>query len=456
MKIIIVGLGQTGTLLVRSLASEGYDIVVIDQDRKLVDAMTDSYSVNGVVGSGASRETLMSAGADTADAIVALTHTDEINLLSCMQAKALGTRYAAARLLQPDFVRDTESLRSQYHIDFFMRPRMDVAEEIHRNIGMPGFTKLEGFWGEQIQLVEVNILEDSPLKDRSLIDIKQSMQLEVLILTVVRDGRLYIPKGDFVLKERDTIHVAISKKKLEESLLKLGIKRSKAKKIVIVGGSTTCDHLLTLLGSRGSEVAILERNADRCRELMEKYPKVNIIYAGGDNTLEVLEEEQVSKADMVISLTDRDETNLVISMYAWSCQIPSIITRVDKPEHLELLHKVNIDITVSPAESSALRAVRFLRGHEAEDAGKNMGKFYLLAGGMAEVMDFPAEGDFQCLDVPFMDKAFRLKKDVLIAAILRGGELIIPSGSTAIRKGDRVIIASSRKNRIRSLNEILN
>jgi trk system potassium uptake protein TrkA len=189
---------------------------------------------------------------------------------------------------------------------------------------------------------------------------------------------------------------------------------------------------------------------------MEKYPKVNIIYAGGDNTLEVLEEEQVSKADMVISLTDRDETNLVISMYAWSCQIPSIITRVDKPEHLELLHKVNIDITVSPAESSALRAVRFLRGHEAEDAGKNMGKFYLLAGGMAEVRDFPAEGDFQCLDVPFMDKAFRLKKDVLIAAILRGGELIIPSGSTAIRKGDRVIIASSRKNRIRSLNEILN
>ena len=166
MKVIIVGLGQTGNLLIASLANENYDIVVIDKERALVDAVTDKYNVNGVVGSGASRETLLKAGADTADAIVALTHVDEINLLSCMQAKSLGTSYAAARLLMPDFVHEQEELKKQYNIDFFVKPRPDVAEEIYRNIGMPGFTKLEGFWGNKVQLLNMNVLDNSVLKDR--------------------------------------------------------------------------------------------------------------------------------------------------------------------------------------------------------------------------------------------------------------------------------------------------
>lgn len=454
MKVIIVGLGQTGNLLIASLANENYDIVVIDKERALVDAVTDKYNVNGVVGSGASRETLLKAGADTADAIVALTHVDEINLLSCMQAKSLGTSYAAARLLMPDFVHEQEELKKQYNIDFFVKPRPDVAEEIYRNIGMPGFTKLEGFWGNKVQLLNMNVLDNSVLKDRSLIDIKQSLKMDILIITVIRDGRLYIPHGDFVIKSGDSLNVAVSKKDLDSSLEKLGIQRSRTKKIVIVGGSTTCNYLLGMMKKDKNDVTILEQDGGRCRELMEQYPGINVAFAGG-GTLEVLEEEHVSKSDMIISLTNNDETNLVISMYAWSCNIPSIITRVDKPEHLKLLHKVNIDITVSPAESSALKAMRYILSCEVKDAGKEIGKYYLLADGMAEIMDFPAGADFKCLNVAFSDKAFSIKKDVLITAILRNDEMIIPSGSTCIKEGDRVIITSSRKNHIRSLSEIL-
>ena len=454
MKIIVVGLGQAGNLLIASLANENYDVVVIDKDRKAVDAATDKYNVNGVVGSGASRDTLLKAGADTADAIVSLTHVDEINLLSCMQAKSLGTRYAAARILMPDFVSEAEELKKQYNIDFFMRPRLDIAEEIYRNMGMPGFAKLEGFWGNEIQLVNMNILDDSVLNGRSLIDIKQSSKMDILIISVIRNGRLYIPHGDFIIQSGDSINVALSKKNMDESLSVLGIKRSKAKKTVIVGGSNTCIYLLELLKKLNSSVTIMEQDSARCRELMEKYPEINVAYAGGA-TLEVLEEEQVSKADMIISLTDNDETNLVVSMYAWSCNIPSIITRVDRPEHLKLLHKVNIDITVSPAESSALKAFRFLLGHEAEDAGKDMGKFYLVADGMAETVEFTAGDDFKGIGIKFSDKAFKLKKDVLVTALLRDGEVIIPSGMTSIRKGDHVIVTSSRKNHIRSLNEII-
>ena len=454
MKIIIIGLGQTGNLLISSLANESFDVTVIDKDRKTVDAITDKYNVNGVVGSGASRETLLKAGADTADAIVALTHIDEINLLSCMQAKALGTRFAAARILLPDFVSEAEELKKQYNIDYFIKPRQDIAEEIDRNIGMPGYTKLEGFWGNDVQLLSMNILENSILNGRTLIDIKQSLKFDFLIISVVRGGKIVIPRGDFTIQSGDSISVALSKKNLEESLLKLGIKKSKAKKIVIIGGSNTCIYLLDVLKNAGDKVTILEQDAIRCRELMAKYPDINIVYASGD-TLEVLGEERVSAADAMISLTDNDETNLVASMYGWSCNIPSVITRVDKPEHVKLLHKVNIDITVSPAELSAMKAFRFLLSHEAEDAGKDIGKFYLLADGMGEIIEFKAGEDFKKLNTVFADKSFRLKKDVLVTAILRGSELIIPSGNTDIQKGDRVLITSTRKNHIRSLNEIL-
>lgn len=454
MKIIIVGLGQTGNLLLSSLSGENIDVVVIDQDKFLVDEATDKYNVNGIIGSGASLETLRTAGADTADAIIALTRIDEVNLLSCMQAKALGTRFAAARILMPDFVREADSLKKEYNIDLLMKPRLDIAKEIYRNIGMPGFTKLEGFWGDKIQLLDMNILENSILKGRTLIDIRQKLKLDMLIITVLRKGKLHIPKGDFVIEEGDSLNIAVSGKNLEDTLEKLGIKRNRSKKIVIVGGGSTCEYLLKLLEKDRCDITVFENNSHRCRQLIEKYLDVNIEYSGG-GTLEVLAEENITSSDAVISLTEQDETNLVTSMFAWSCKIPSIITRVDKPEHVKLLYKVNIDITVSPAETTARTALRFLREIEVRDAGKDIGKYYLLADSKAEIIEVPATKDFKALGTAFKDQSFRLKKDVLITAILRGEELIIPSGDTCIKDGDRVIVTSNRKNAVRSLGDVL-
>ena len=179
-----------------------------------------------------------------------------------------------------------------------------------------------------------------------------------------------------------------------------------------------------------------------------------IAYSGGE-ILDVLEEEQVSGADCIISLTDNDETNLVISMYAWSCRIPSILTRVDKPEHVKLLHRVNIDITVSVTELSVLKMIRFIRNYEMGDADNEIGKFYNIAGNRAEIMEFKATNTFRGSNIPFGSKDFRIKKDLLIASIIRNGQLIIPDGSTCIIEGDCVIIAAAKRCRIRNLNEIL-
>ena len=452
MKIIIVGLGRAGITLIKALSNEKYDITVIDQEKRLVDKITDKYNVNGVAGSGASKETLMAAGADSADAIISLTHTDEINLLSCMQAKSLGTRLSAARLLQPDFVHEAESLKKEYSIDYFVKPKSDVAEEIYRNIGMPGFMKLEGYWGDNIQLIDMNILGNSPLLGRTLSDIKHSTHLNILVVAVIREDKLYIPDGNFVLKENDNISIVASKENILQTLNSLGISRLDAKRIILVGGGSTGEYLMDMLIDSRRDITILENDTGRCRELMQRYPDVRIAWSGGE-ILDVLEEEQVSRADCLISMTDNDETNLVISMYAWSCNIPSIITRVDKPEHVKLLHKVNIDITVSPTELSALKMVRFIRNHEMGDSPNEIGKFYNIANNMAEVMEFNATSDFKGLNRPISD--LKLKKDILVASILRNDELIIPSGDTCIKEKDRVIITSAKGNKIRRLKEIL-
>ena len=247
MKIIVVGLGRTGHLLIQSMASENYDVVVIDKDRKLVDEVTDKYSVNGIAGSGASRETLMAAGAATADAIVALTPVDEINLLSCMQAKNLGTRYAAARITMPDFAKESEALKKEYRIDMIFKPREDVAEEIYRNIGMPGYTKLVGSWRNGIHLMDMNLLEDSPLCGRSLNDIKKTGNVNMLVVAVLRGGKLTIPDGNFVLEANDNLTLVISDRELSGTLEALGIQRKRVKKAMIVGGNTISEYLLAMM-----------------------------------------------------------------------------------------------------------------------------------------------------------------------------------------------------------------
>ncbi|MBR6238865.1 MAG: Trk system potassium transporter TrkA [Lachnospiraceae bacterium] len=453
MKVIIVGLGRTGCQLVKYLSNTDYDITVIDKEKKLVDKVTDRYNVNGIVGSGASRETLIAAGAEIADAIVAMTHVDEINLLSCMQAKSLGTLRAAARILHPDFVNEQEDLKKEYKIDYLIKPKSDMAEEIYRNIGMPGYMKFEGFWEDNVQMINLNVLDDSPVKDKTLAQIRQSVSSDFLVTTVIRGDKLYIPDGSFVIKEGDSIDITADKKNIGGVLDRLGISKCKADRIVIAGCGATGEFLLDMLIKYRASITVLEDDPEQCRHLMQKYESVKVI-CSQDEIIDVLEEEKVSDADVMISLTDNDETNLVISMYAWSSGIPSVITRVDKPEHVKLLHKVNIDITVSPTELSALKMLRFLRNHEMDGEDNEIGKFYHAAEGRAEIMEFVAGNGCMHLDTAFADKAFALKKDVLIAAIIRDGAPIIPSGSSVIKAGDRVIVASSKKNHIRNINEI--
>ena len=453
MKIIIVGSGRTGCSLIQALSQKNYDITIIDKSKSIVDDITDKYNVSGVVGSGASKDTLMKAGANTADILIALTPVDEINILSCVQAKALGTLKTVARVFQPDFASERKTLEKEQNIDYIFNPKYDMAEEAARSIGLPGTVKPEGLFGGRVQMVSITVLPESPLVGKTLIDIRKEVGGEFLMATVLRDGKLYIPDGQFAVNSGDEIGIAAKNDSMVDILQKLGIVKSKARDVMIVGGGITAEYLIDMLLEEKKKLTVIEADIERCRELMETYPTVKVSYGTGEMS-EVLEDENIGSMDAVVSLTDADETNLVTSMYAWSKNVPSILTRIDSPGHLKLLHRINLDITLSSSEISVYKLIRFVHNQEAGDAPNEIEKYSTVAENLAEVLQFTASDDFSMIGVEFKDPKFKLKKNVLVASIIRDGELIIPGGASKILKGDKVVVVADKKHRIEKLNEI--
>ena len=453
MKVIVVGIGKTGLTLIEMLTKEGIDVTVIDCSKRIIDSVTDKYNVTGIEGSGASRETLKKAGAETADMLVALTAVDEINLLSCLQAKNLGTKYTAARLVLPDLSLEKESLIKEYHIDYIVRPKIDVAEIIHNNIGLPGHVRLDSFFDDAVKMLSIVVLKDSPFAGKTLLELHIELSGSFLIVAVTRDSKLFIPDGSFICEEGDNVYLITDQKGVSDTFKNMGIITTSSKKVLIVGGGFTGDYLAGELLKAGKDVTIIEENIQNCKKLMEKYPKAKISY-GNAESVEVLEAEHISKKDVVASITDRDEANLVVSMYAWAVGVPSIITRVDTVAHAKMLHKVNMDITVSPCEVAANKLYRYVRNAQMRDAKNEILRFNSICDSLAELMEFSITEECSHLNIPFRDKAFKLKKDTIVAAIIRNGEMKIPGGDSTLQAGDKVFIVSSSKNKIKNLNEI--
>lgn len=453
MKIIIVGSGRTGRSLIEALSEKNYDITVIDKVKSIVDDITDKYNVSGVVGSGASKDTLLKAGADTADVLIALTPVDEINILSCVQAKAVGTVRTVARVFQPDFAAERKTLEKEQGIDYIFNPKYDMAEESARSIGLPGTVKPEGLFGGRVQIVTVTVVPDSPLCGKSLFEVRKEVDEPFLMTTVLRDGKLVVPDGRFKIEPGDSIGIAAKNDRIRDILLKIGIVKTSVRKVMIVGGGITAEYLIEMLLAERKNITVIESDLERCQTLMEKYPGVKVSYGVGEMS-EILEDENIASMDALCSLTDADETNLVTSMYAWSRNVPSILTRIDSPGHLKLLHRINLDITLSSSEISVYKLIRFVHNQEAGNAPNEIEKYSTVAEGKGEALQFTAGNDFAKKDVQFKDPSFKLRKNVLVASIIRGEELIIPGGLDSIRVGDKVIIVADKKHHVERLNEI--
>ncbi len=440
MKIIIFGCGKIGTTLISSLSNEGHDIVAIDRSPKVIEEVANIYDVIGLCGNGIDCDTMEEAGIDEAELFVAVTGSDELNMLGCFMARKMGAKHTVARIRNPEYNDENLSfMKQQLHISVTLNPELSVAHEIFNLLRFPSATKIETFSERKLEIVDFHLKDDSPIIGQSLSELRRKNSASFLVCDVVRGDEVFIPDGNFVLKEGDTVGLTASHDEIKKLFKSLGMIEKHAKSVMILGASKITYYLAKRLLADGVTVKIVEKDADTCAEFSRILPQAIIIYGDGMDQ-EVLLEEGLPSTDAFIALTGNDEQNILTSFFAVNCEVPTVISKVNRPELASTAEKLGLDRIVSTKNTVSNVVARYARALE-NSMGSNVETLYKLVDGKAEALEFNVLPDFEYCNIPLKDMKF--KKNVLIAGIIRQRKPIIPSGSDVIMAGDKVIVVTS-------------
>lgn len=451
MNIVIVGDGKVGATLVEHLSQEGHDIVVIDRDSKIVEQMVNSYDVMGICGNGASYDVQMEAGVSSARLFIAATSSDELNILCCLIAKKVGAHHTIARVRNPDYLKQLPFIKEELGLSMIVNPEYDAANEIAKVLRFPNAINIETFSRGNVDLAELKINDGNPLCDMALTDIFGAFKTKILVCAVQRKADVFIPRGDFVLKSGDKIHITAPRGELVRFMKKLGIYKHRTKDIMIIGGGKMGYYLARQLSeSGGYNVKIIEIDRDRCDKLCTLLPDVNII--NGDGTDRgILYEQGIESQDAFVALTTIDEENIISSMYASSLGISKTVAKVNRVSY-QVLESIGMDSAFSSKAIAANRIIGYVRA--LENSGESsVQTLYKLVGGQVEALEFKITADFKNIGIPL--KKLDINNDTLIASIIRDNHVIFPDGNDSIEIGDSVIIVSKSK-QFRSINQIFN
>lgn len=441
MNIIIVGGGKVGLSLAQNLRSENHDISIIDPDSTVVEYAETEYDVMGIEGSGACYEDLLAAGADKADLLIATSVQDELNILSCVMAKRMGTHRCIARVRDPKLSSHLPFLRDELGLSAMVNPELYAAGEISRIIRMPSAIKVDSFAKGRIDLAEIKVEEGSPLDGVSLYKLPTVYKSKLLICAVSREDEVIIPSGDFVLQAGDHIHVTASHADLSSFFKEQGTVVSRIRNVMIIGGGRIAYYLIRQLLESGIRVKVVERDRERCEWLSNAFPKVTVICGDGTDQ-DLLISEGLSAMDACVALTGVDEENIILSMFAKSQSDAKIITRVNKPSLKKMTASVGLDSLISPMQLTSNMIVQYVRAVQ-NSGGSHISTLYKLVDDRVEAIEFVAREGSKILGVSLRD--LTLKKDLLIAGIIRGNKVIIPSGNDCVMKNDSVIVVTTNR-----------
>lgn len=450
MNIIIVGDGKVGATLVEHLSKEGHDVVVIDRDPKVIEQMVNSYDVMGICGNGANCEIQLEAGVDSADLFIAATSSDELNILSCLMAKKAGAAHTIARVRNPDYLNQLPFFKDALGLSMIVNPEYDAANEIAKVLRFPNAINIETFYRGRVDLVEIKIDEGNPLCNMQMTDIFNKFGIKILVCAVQRKNEVIIPRGDFIFKAGDRIHITAPRGVLVDFMKKLKIYKHRTKNIMIIGGGKMGYYLARQLCETGGyNVKIIENDLERCEKLCELLPNADIIHGDGTDR-EILLEQGLDGQDAFVALTTIDEENIIASMYASSLGVIKTVAKVNRVSY-EVLESIGMDSAFSSKAIAANRIVAYARALENSGEESSVQTLYKLVGGQVEALEFKIETDFSQIDIPLRD--LKLKRDTLIACIIRNHKVIYPGGNDCIELGDRVVIVT-KSNHISSINEI--
>lgn len=441
MKIVVVGVGKVGLKLVETLSKENHEIYVVDTDGKNVNSVVNKYDVMGVVGSGCERETLLDATADKADFFIACTSRDELNILCCVLAKKLGAKYAVARVREPSYSKEVQSFADDLGIDMSFNPEYTTAMEISKVLKFPFATVVEKFSDDRADLVEFKIVTGNPIIGMSVMGIAKEYGNNLLFAIVKRGEKVFIPKGDFVIREDDFVSVLGTETEISSFIKKLHLYKRSSKSVFIVGGGMIAFYLAEALSASGIDVKIMEKDEDRCSVLSETLPKANVLCGDGTDK-DVLDEEDLKDTDAFVALTGMDEENVIVSLYALGLKVSKVVTKVDRPSVVSITKNLGLDTVVSPRTVIANHVLRFVRAHQASATGEGVDTLYKIDD-KAEAIEFTVGENFTKLGVPI--KNLRIKDEVLIGGIIRDGKFLKAGGDSTFSVGDKVIVISAIK-----------
>ena len=438
MKIIIAGGGKIGYSVADILTNEGHDITVIDNNPDVILNLSNNLDVICVEGSATNADTLRDAGAADADLIMAAMRSDEMNMVCGISARKLGTKHVIARIRDTGYLSQTEFLREALGLSVIVNPEYECAKEISRILRFPSAIRVDAFSNGSAEIAEHRVSAGSRLDGVQLKDLPRSFGARVLVGVVQRGGAAVIPNGDFTLRAGDILSITGDAKELRSFFTSAGIYQKPVKNVMIMGGGRIAVYLTRLLQSSGMSVTIVEADHARCNELCELVPAAHIVW--GDGTLnEVLLEEGIGRADAFIALTGDDGDNIITSMYAKRCSVGKIVVKVNREYYSDILDSAGLESVVTPKTLISQQLARYVRAMD-NSVGSSMETLYRLADGKVEALEFIVGKDAKCIGIPLKD--MKLKKNVLLSALVRGNKTLIPDGESMLEPGDHAVVVS--------------
>ena len=439
MKIVIVGCGNVGTALVEQLSGEGHNITVVDEKEELVQGITNTYDIMGIIGNGAVYSVQLEAGVGEADLLIAVTGQDELNLLCCLIARKAGGCHTIARVSNPVYYKEIAFIKEELGLSLVINPQYAVAMEIARLLKFPSALEIDTFAKGRVELVKYRIPEDSVLCDMQLKDVSSRFKSDVLICVAERGEEVHIPDGNFALKAGDDITIVAASAKIAAFFKKIGVPTMRAKDAMVIGGGGTSYYLATLLLDMGVKVKIVDKSRARCEELCELVPNAMVICGDGTER-DLLLEEGLAKAESVVSMMDFDEENIMLSLYAKSISKAKVITRIHRIAYDEIIENLNLGSIVYPKNITAENIVKFVRAMQ-NSIGSNIETLYQLIEDSVEALEFIIREDCPFVGIPLQE--LKLKKNILVCSINHKGSISTPGGQSVIRVGDTVVIVTT-------------
>lgn len=439
MQIIIVGCGNVGATLTEQLSEEGHNITVVDVDGKKTETVANQCDVMGIVGNGASLSVQKEAGIEEADLMIAVTTSDELNLLCCLIAKKAGGCNTIARVRNPIYSKEISFIKEEMGLSMIINPEFAAASEISRLLKFPSAIKVDTFAKGRIELLKCKLGEGSVLHGRPLTYISGGLGCDVLICAVERGEEVFIPDGNFVLQEKDVISVVSSTRNANEFFRKIGMAGNRIKSSMIVGGGETTYYLARQLLGMGMEIKIIEQDKERCNELSELLPQALIIHGDGSDR-NLLLEEGLTRVHSFVSWTSRDEENIMLSLFAKNVSKAKTVTKVHRISYDEIIDNLDLGSVLYPKNITAEYILQYVRAMQ-NSIGSNIETLYRLIENKVEALEFRVNEQSELIGVPL--KELRLKENLLVACINRKGIIITPGGQDYIMLGDTVVIVTT-------------